>query len=387
MRTASHRTPVVAPARDGGEEAVLRRLSGLDRFLPLWIGLAMVAGVVLGRFVPSLSSALERVKITTVSLPIAVGLLLMMYPVLAKVRYGEMGTVAADRRMSGLVAGAELARRPGVHVRPGLDPAAGPARLPHRADHRRPGPLHRHGPDLERPGLRRHGKPPPCWSPSTRSSRSSPIAARLLLPQGAPRLARPGAACLRTSSLWDIARSVLVFLGIPLRRRLPHPHARRADRGRESGTSSVPAPHRPDRPVRAAVHHRGPVRPQGHTITARPFDVARIALPLLAYFGRDVRRSRSCSAGACGCPTIEHRHVAFTAAGNNFELAIAVAIGVFGVNLRARHWPASSAPSSRFPCWSGWSTSRSGCAGASTSLPRRSRSPFSRRTCSRAPGR
>ena len=65
------------------EADVLHRLSFLDRFLPVWIGLAMVVGLVLGRFVPGL----EAVKIGEVSLPIALGLLLTMYPVLAKVRY------------------------------------------------------------------------------------------------------------------------------------------------------------------------------------------------------------------------------------------------------------------------------------------------------------
>ncbi len=72
-------------------------LSRLDRFLPGWIGAAMVTGIVLGRVFPGLNDSLDRVKIDTVSLPIALGLLAMMYPVLAKVRYRSMGTVLADR--------------------------------------------------------------------------------------------------------------------------------------------------------------------------------------------------------------------------------------------------------------------------------------------------
>jgi len=83
----------------GGERAVMARLPVLDRFLPVWIGAAMAAGLLLGRLVPGLNGALNRVAIHGTSLPIALGLLLMMYPVLAKVRYTEIGKITADRRM------------------------------------------------------------------------------------------------------------------------------------------------------------------------------------------------------------------------------------------------------------------------------------------------
>lgn len=75
------------------------RLSTLDRLLPVWIGLAMVAGLLLGRAVPGLGSALSAVELDGISLPIALGLLVMMYPVLAKVRYDKLDTVTGDRRM------------------------------------------------------------------------------------------------------------------------------------------------------------------------------------------------------------------------------------------------------------------------------------------------
>jgi len=78
---------------------VLARLSTLDRFLPVWIVAAMAVGIALGRALPGLDDALDAVQVGSVSLPIAVGLLLMMYPVLAKVRYGELGTVTGDRRL------------------------------------------------------------------------------------------------------------------------------------------------------------------------------------------------------------------------------------------------------------------------------------------------
>jgi len=82
-----------------GEARVVERLSTLDRYLPVWIGAAMAAGLLLGRAVSGLDDALSSVEVGSVSLPIAIGLLVMMYPVLAKVRYDELGHVTADRRL------------------------------------------------------------------------------------------------------------------------------------------------------------------------------------------------------------------------------------------------------------------------------------------------
>ena len=92
------KTPPVTD-QPGTEGHVVARMSRVDRMLPLWIGLAMVLGLLLGRLIPTLNDALDTVKIGQTSLPIALGLLLMMYPVLAKVRYDEIGLVTADRRM------------------------------------------------------------------------------------------------------------------------------------------------------------------------------------------------------------------------------------------------------------------------------------------------
>ena len=77
------------------------KLSTLDRFLPVWIGVAMVAGLLLGRVIPGLDTALSAVEVQGVSLPIALGLLIMMYPVLAKVRYDRLDAVTSDRRLLG----------------------------------------------------------------------------------------------------------------------------------------------------------------------------------------------------------------------------------------------------------------------------------------------
>jgi ACR3 family arsenite efflux pump ArsB len=104
---------------------VVDRLSLLDRFLPVWIGVAMAVGLLVGRCVPRLDEVLNHVAIDNISLPIALGLLVMMYPVLAKVRYDRLDSVVAR-----------------------------PARVSDRIDHRRPRPMRRDGDHLERSRLR-----------------------------------------------------------------------------------------------------------------------------------------------------------------------------------------------------------------------------------------
>src|SRR5688500_5169678 len=81
--------------------SIFGKLSVLDRFLPLWIFAAMALGIALGNLFPQLGPALDTVKLDTVSLPIAIGLLWMMYPVLAKVKYSKVPEVAANWKMSG----------------------------------------------------------------------------------------------------------------------------------------------------------------------------------------------------------------------------------------------------------------------------------------------
>ena len=75
------------------------RMKILDRFLPVWIILAMAAGLLIGRVVPGIGDALGALEVGGISLPIALGLLVMMYPPLAKVRYDKAVEIAADKRL------------------------------------------------------------------------------------------------------------------------------------------------------------------------------------------------------------------------------------------------------------------------------------------------
>ena len=308
---------------------VLARLSTLDRFLPVWIGVAMAVGLLLGRAIPGLDSTLSSVEVGSVSLPIAAGLLVMMYPVLAKVRYGEVGTVAADRRL--LVSSLLL----NWVVGPAVMFALAWLLLPDL-------PAYRTG--LIIVGLARCIAMVLIWNDLAGGDREA--AAVLVALNSIFQIVAfaglgyfylkvlPGWLGLSTSALsvsvWDIARSVLVFLGIPLVAGFLTRTLGERSRGRAWYEQTF-------LPRISPIALYGLLFTvvilfalQGHTITSRPGDVARIALPLLAYFA--VMFGGSFLLGLrLGLPYPRTATLAFTAAGNNFELAIAVAIGVFGV--------------------------------------------------------
>ncbi|KLU08055.1 ACR3 family arsenite efflux transporter [Kocuria sp. SM24M-10] len=310
-------------------QGVMKDLSFLDRWLPAWIIAAMLAGLLLGRFVPGLDAALEAVRVGEVSVPIAIGLLVMMYPVLAKVRYDETHRVAGDRRLMG----ASLVLN--WIVGPALMFALAWIFLPDLPEYRT---------GLIIVGLARCIAMVLIWNDLACGDREA--AAVLVAVNSVFQVIAFGALGwfylqvlpswlgLPTTSaefsVWSIVVSVLVFLGIPLVAGFLTRTLGEKAKGRDWYEGTF-------------LPKLGPwalygllftivllFALQGDAITSNPWDVVRIAWPLLVYFflmfGIGLLVSR-----ALGLNYAKSTTVAFTAAGNNFELAIAVAIGTFGV--------------------------------------------------------
>jgi arsenate reductase (thioredoxin) len=309
-------------------DALAARLSTLDRFLPVWIGVAMAAGLALGRSIPGLGGALSAVEVDGISLPIAVGLLVMMYPVLAKVRYDQLGEVTADRKLmvSSLV----------------LNWLVGPAVMFTLAwlllaDL----PEYRTG--LIIVGLARCIAMVIIWNDLAGGDREA--AAVLVALNSLFQVVMfaalgwfylsvlPGWLHLPQAGIdvspWQIAKSVLIFLGIPLAAGYLSRRIGEKAKGRVWYEERF-------------LPRVGPwalygllftivilFALQGHQITTSPWDVARIALPLLAYFAIMWAGGYALGVGL-RLGYARTATLAFTAAGNNFELAIAVAIATYG---------------------------------------------------------
>ena len=308
---------------------VVAKLSTLDRFLPAWILLAMAVGLLAGREIPGLGPALDSVSVAGVSLPIALGLLVMMYPVLAKVRYDRLDTVTGDRRL--LVTSLLL----NWIVGPAVMFALAWLLLPDLPEYRT---------GLIIVGLARCIAMVIIWNDLACGDREA--AAVLVALNSVFQVITfaalgwfyldglPGWLGLPQTDLavspWDIAGSVLVFLGVPLAAGYLSRRLGERARGRSWYESRF-------------LPRVGPLALygllftivilfalQGDAITTRPVDVARIALPLLAYFA--IMWAGSFAIGRLvGLGYERTTTLAFTAAGNNFELAIAVAIATFGV--------------------------------------------------------
>jgi ACR3 family arsenite transporter len=314
------------------DAAVLGKLSTLDRFLPLWIALAMAVGLGLGRLIPSLNDGLDKLRVGTVSLPIALGLLLMMYPVLAKVRYEELGRAKTD--------GVSDRRFFGVSLF--LSWVIGPLFMftlawLFLADH----PAYRTGVIIV--GLARCIAMVLIWNDLAKGDRDR--AAVLVVFNALFQVAAfsllgyfyltvlPGWLGLDTQGfevgIWEVARTVLIFLGIPLAAGFLTRRIGLKRKGR-------------DWYDRRFIPRVSPITLygllftivvlfaiQGDTITSQPQDVAMIALPLLAYFA--VMWVAGFAIGKLiGFPYPQTASLSFTVASNDFELAIAVAVGVFG---------------------------------------------------------
>ncbi|MBQ1082787.1 ACR3 family arsenite efflux transporter [Nocardiopsis sp. B62] len=317
------------PARsDAAPSGVVGRLSSLDRFLTVWILAAMVAGLALGRLVPGLGEALSAAGVAGVSLPIALGLLVMLFPPLAKVRYDRLGAVTGDRRLLVTSLAVNWLAGPAVMF------ALAWLFLPDLPEYRT---------GLIIVGLARCIAMVIVWNDLACGDREA--AAVLVAINSVFQVVAFGAlgwfylsvlpgwlgleqAALDVSFV-DISLSVLVFLGIPLLAGYLTRRLGERARGREWYETRL-------------LPRLGPwglygllftivmlFALQGEAITSRPWDVARIALPLLVYFL--VMWAGTLALGrALGMAYPRSVTLAFTAAGNNFELAIAVAIASFG---------------------------------------------------------
>ena len=312
------------------EAAVIRRLPTLDRFLPLWIALGMAGGLALGSVVPGLNGFLDKLKVGTVSLPIALGLLAMMYPVLTKVRYEDMGRMRGDGRMFG--------------VSLFLSWVVGPALMftlawLFLADQ----PAYRTGVIVV--GLARCIAMVLVWNEL--AGGDTDRAAVLVIFNAIFQVvayallgwfylnALPDLLGLNNQGfhvgIWEVGRTTLIFLGIPLTAGYLTRRWGLRTHGREWFESTVI-------PRIAPITLYGLLFTivllfaiQGNHITAQPLTVARIALPLLAYFAGmwtvGFLIGRAMHLGYPRTATL-----AFTVASNDFELAIAVAVGVWGAS-------------------------------------------------------
>jgi ACR3 family arsenite transporter len=311
---------------------IVKRLSLLDRYLPLWIFLAMGLGVGLGAVFPDIQSVLSVLSIDTVSLPIAIGLLWMMYPVLARVKYEELGKIREAKEQ--------------FAVSLLLNWLIGPAIMFVLAWIFLPdNPGYRTG--LIIVGLARCIAMVLVWN--MLAGGDSEYCAVLVALNSVFQIVMysplayfylrivPGWFGASTTvvgiSMWDIAKSVLIFLGIPLAAGIITRFTLIRRRGVEWYDQEFSPRLAPTALIGLLFTIVIMFSMQGEQIIARPLDVLRVAVPLGVYFGLMFIVSFGVSYWR-GFSYEMAATQSFTAASNNFELAIAVAVGTFGIASR-----------------------------------------------------
>ena len=311
------------------DDHVIEKLSFLDRFLPAWIVAAMVGGLAIGKFIPDAQTWLDAVKIGQTSLPIAFGLLLMMYPVLAKVHYEDMGHVTGDRKLLGLSLVLNWLFGPLLMF------ALAWIFLPDQ-------PAFRTG--LIVIGLARCIAMVLIWN--NLACGDSEAGALLVAINSVFQILAyailgwfylailPGWLGLSTQdvvfSTWEISKAVLIFLGIPLALGFFTRRIGIKVKGKD-WYDNVFAPRIGPFALYGLLFTIVVMFAlQGEAVVSNFGSVVRIAIPLLVYFA--IMWSVAFALGVksrLGYP--KTATLAFTAAGNNFELSIAVSIGVWGI--------------------------------------------------------